>query len=508
MPSRRLLALATVAALAVGTVACSSDAHSDGTATTAGGTATTAAASTAVTPAEPTRPDGPEAKVDKELTAGSIFLAAARPVDLAAAGYEEHEYQVSGTAVAYDGAQPADGNWDLAPTGATGDYVTRIVVRRPKDPAKANGTVLVEWLNVSGGLDANPDFAYLAPEILRSGDTWVGVSAQAIGIEGGPTAVGLPGLDAITGKGLRAMDPARYGELTHPGDRFAYDLFTQVGRAVRADAEGIVGGTPKHVLAIGESQSGFALTTYADGIQPLTKAFDGFFIHSRGGSPLPLTPPGGGKSADIAGALAGPPTKIREDLGVPVFMLESESDVVGLLNYLPARQDDTDDIVTWEMAGTAHVDLYMLGAIAETAGCKPAVNNGPHTLIARAALRSLRAWVADGTAPVRGARLEVQGDAYVRDDLGIVKGGVRTPPVDVPVDVLSGDAAPDASVFCLLAGTTTPIPAATLAERYPTRADYQREYDASADEAIEAGFVLTEDRQELLDMAQPDRITA
>ncbi len=43
--------------------------------------------------------------------------------------------------------------------------------------------------------------------------------------------------------------------------------------------------------AVGESQSAFALTTYVDGVQPLTKAFDGFLVHSRGGAGLGLALP-------------------------------------------------------------------------------------------------------------------------------------------------------------------------------------------------------------------------
>ena len=38
------------------------------------------------------------------------------------------------------------------------------------------------------------------------------------------------------GKGLKAIDPARYGSLDHPGDAYSYDIYTQVARAVRAGA--------------------------------------------------------------------------------------------------------------------------------------------------------------------------------------------------------------------------------------------------------------------------------
>ncbi len=79
---------------------------------------------------------------------------------------------------------------------------------------------------------------------------------------------------------------------------------------------------------------------------------------------------------------------------------------------------------------------------------------------------------------------------------------------DAPVDVLSGLPAPGASVICILFGTTTPIPAAQLTARYPTRDDYLAAYEKATDAAIDAGFVLPEDRKTALAEAQPDRIPA
>src|SRR5699024_8036577 len=116
-------------------------------------------------------------------------------------------------------------NWDLSETDETGDYVTRVVVRRPDDPSASSGTVLLEWLNVSGGLDANPDFAYLAPEILRAGHTWIGVSVQRVGVEGGSTDVSLKGTDAMAGEVLSGFVEGLYYALKHDADQFADDLY-------------------------------------------------------------------------------------------------------------------------------------------------------------------------------------------------------------------------------------------------------------------------------------------
>src|SRR5579862_5147013 len=105
--------------------------------------------------------------------------------DLAPFGFSTEEFFVSGTATSYkvDGAPTADGKWTAVPVG-TAPFATRIVVVRPVDPKKFNGTVLVEWLNVTGGTDAGPDWNMAHREILRSGYAYVGVSAQKVGIDG------------------------------------------------------------------------------------------------------------------------------------------------------------------------------------------------------------------------------------------------------------------------------------------------------------------------------------
>ena len=70
-------------------------------------------------------------------------------------GYEQSEFFLSGTATAYKSNAPLtkDGKWHVTPQ-TTAPYTTRVVVYRPIDPAHFDGTVVVEWLNVTGGIDA------------------------------------------------------------------------------------------------------------------------------------------------------------------------------------------------------------------------------------------------------------------------------------------------------------------------------------------------------------------
>ena len=440
------------------------------------------------------RPEGPAADLTEELTGGEgafVGSGSRAPLD---AGYVEHEYVAAGRATSYvpDGELTGDGRWTLRP-GATARYRTRVLVRSPADPADASGVVLVEWLNVSGGLDADPEFQTLREEIVRQGDTWVGVSAQQIGVEGGPVAVtvDVPGAEDFVGKGLRNIDPARYGSLRHPGDAFAYDIYTQVARAVRSGTDAAA-----PVLAVGESQSAFALVTYVNGVQPLTRAFDGFFVHSRGAAPLAL--PADGEPADIAGSIFGTPTTFRADTDVPVFDLQTESDVVGILGSAFARQPDTDRFRLWEVAGTGHADRHLLGEIAAgSVDCGPPVNDGPLHVVAKAAFRHFVTWVQDGVAPPSAEPITYDASGAQRDVDGIALGGLRTPPVDVPVRVLSGEPGREDDAVCLLFGSTRPLSGSRLAELYPDRATYVRAYDEAVDAAIAGGYVLEEDRAAL-----------
>ena len=219
------------------------------------------------------RPAGPAADVSEELTGGNGPFIGSSIAGQLDPGYVEHEFVAAGSATAYTaaGELTPDGAWTLAPSSEA-EYRTRVLVRRPEDPADFSGTVLVEWLNVSGGVDADPDYVTTHEEIARQGHVWVGVSAQLIGVEGGPVFVQVegPGTE-VAGMGLKGIDPARYGSLMHPGDAYAFDIFTQVARALREDEAVLGGATPAHIVALGESQSAFALVTYINGVQPLTQ---------------------------------------------------------------------------------------------------------------------------------------------------------------------------------------------------------------------------------------------
>ena len=448
------------------------------------------------------RPAAASPAVTGPVTGGhGAILLGGTSFDLAQVGYEQSEFFLSGKATAYQpvGVLGSDGRWSVT-AGPTARYTTRIVVDRPTSREKFNGVVYVEWLNVSFQLDVAPDWIMAHNELIRDGFAWVGVSAQGIGVNA-----------------AKASDPVRYGPLAHPGDSYSYDIFSQAGQAVRNSAATILGGLKPHtVLAAGESQSAFRMTTYIDAVHPLVNVFDGFMVHSRGSASAPL------EQAPLPDVRTPPVVFIRTDLRVPVLTFETETDLL-LLNFLAARQDDSASFRLWEVAGTAHADTYTLGIGFSDTGtgpgdialfnsmlnppsnplglfsCPVPINAGEQHYVFDTAVRDLGRWARNGDVPPRAAHLRIDPRppaSFRLDSNGNVEGGIRTPAVDVPVAKLSGLGQSGGS-FCFIFGTTVPFDAAKLANLYPTHHDFVRRWDHDTRKDVRAGFILPFDGQKL-----------
>jgi alpha/beta hydrolase family protein len=427
--------------------------------------------------------------------------------DIADVGYSASEFFVSGTATSYGRDE------------ATADFTTRMVALLPTDATKFNGTVLVEWLNVSGGIDASAVWFMAHREIAREGYAYVVVSAQKVGVDGGDNMTGID-------MSLKTQDPERYSSLSHPGDTFSYDIFSKCGQLVRDGAADVLGRlTPEHVVAVGESQSAMYLTTYVNAVDQLAKVYDGFLIHSRFGPAAPLD-----GAAALEGLQSGrpEPAPLRPDLRVPVMTVITETDLVGaaLSGYYQARQPDNDLQRTWEVPGTSHADLYTVKVGFMDTGSVPAdqlaaayapidtlmgqqldyyINFAPqHHYVLQAAVAGLNNWVRTGTPPPSVPKLEIgEGDPppLLLDENGIAKGGVRTPWVDVPVARTSGVVATD-NMMAYLFGSGEPFDEATRNRLYPGgEAEYLERFTESLDAAIRAGYLLRADRKEILELA-------
>jgi hypothetical protein len=446
-------------------------------------------------------------------------------------GYVLEEFFLDGTATSFEpaGTLGADGHWPVAPA-VQAPFTTRLVACRPADPAAFTGTVALEWLNVSAGFDAPAHWMLTHRHVVRSGWAWVGVSAQRSGVEGGSIfddAGTEP--DAATRRtmvlpALKKSNPARYGALHHPGDAFSFDIFAQAARAVRSG--GVLGSLPVEcLLATGQSQSAIHLVSYVNAVTPTLPpgaACDGYLIGSRTGFAAPLTGWDGRIRSGVDGA------RVRTDGRWPVLTVQTESDVTGPLAGITARQPDGDRFRWWEIAGAAHADTYVFGAAFSDSGALPPadlarmlaptdevfgtkfaglVNSGPqHHYVAQAAIAHLDRWARGGPAPPSSPRLETDPDDRMRlltDEAGIARGGIRTGWVDVPVAALSGLAPPGAEGLGVLIGSTRVFDGAELARRYPGgRGEYAAAFRAATERAVAGGFILAEDADEAVAVAE------
>jgi hypothetical protein len=465
---------------------------------------------------------------------------------LTANGYQQTEFFVAGSASAYNfvGTPGTDGRWTVSVVpGSAAAYKTRIEVFSPTNRSRFSGHVLMEWDNVTAGTDAAPDLTMSHPNVFRDGDVYIGVSAQFVGVESAALS-----------------NPSRYGSLVHPGDSYSYDIFSQAGMAIRGRSAQILPGlAPRDVLALGESQSAFALTTYVDAFAPISHVYDGYLINSRTTAGLPLqeapapasvlvngvptTEPDG--NTGLTTVNTPPIVQTRTDLLSPVLTYLTQTDVYappnGLLSYGPATQADSADFRLWEVAGTAHADDCLVNLCANDKGdaagarsrfndmltpptnfgglanCDAPINTGEMGYTLGAAMDQLSLWTATGGVPKGIPASSVPlfagqsvGEGFttvpVLDAVGNIVGGLRSPAVDVPVATLTGVV--NSPGFCVFSGTTTAFTAAQLVAHYPTHAAFVNAWSVDVANLVARRFLAPADGVNLVLAAQASTVPA
>jgi putative intracellular protease/amidase len=439
---------------------------------------------------------------------GKAFNASV--MDLASQGYVEEEYFLQGTGHTYD--IPRDQMSNGTPADATHPFKTRVVVRRPTSAARFNGTVVVEWTNVSEGFDNEVEWFHSGEHFVRAGYAWVGVSAQNVGVST-----------------LKQRNADRYSSLdvtdggSVMGDALSYDIFSAAGAAVRGKGGVNVMGPLKadRLIASGHSQSAGRLATYFNAVHPLAPVYDAVLLHGGGG-------------------------KMRTDLTVKIWKLLSETDVLG---QVTTRQPDTDKFRTWEVAGTSHLDIKhatelvklglrsretMLpnpppapvpaagagrgggraggpfgGAPGPYNGCNhPPLSRIPSEFVQNALYDHMARWVKDGTPPPTAPRITVAVDGerpyIVRDAFGNALGGIRLAEHDVATAINSGENT--GSGFCFLTGWHDDFDKTKLTALYSTHSAYVSAVKATTDKNLKAGYIVKADADKTIAAAEKSDI--
>jgi hypothetical protein len=458
-------------------------------------------------------------------------------------GYEENEYFVSGRGNLYE--YTSAGIRVVSPCPASAEplgcrgvpYTTRMLVKRPRDPRRFSGTIVIEPLNPSSGYDIANVWDRSWPYFVRQGDIFVGWTSRS---------------DPMSA--LKQFEPSRYARLTWGqnsavDDGITFDVAAQIGALFKLNGPGSPtrGLSVKHVFEAGFSQDGEFTFTQADVFHAIERlpgggpVYDGYV---PGGAIGPsninfgLTP---------AGTLSpGDPRNRMQPRDSPVIQTNTETEeaLLGISTRLAYRRPDSDAqndrYRLWEVPGASHVsndlntwpiteqrDLAELEGIPlaslPAAGCShqqfvtgPWVgvpgtidpNTYPFSGVANAAFSDLTKWVDDGIPPPRAARIEVantHSGTVARDRFGNALGGVRTPFLDVPTatysptDAVAHDT--DSSGLCSLTGYSTPFSHATLHSLYRTHGDYVARVASESRNLVRQGYWLPSDAEQAVQQA-------
>jgi hypothetical protein len=441
------------------------------------------------------------------------WLAAHRvqtKVDLAKLGYTEEEFLVSGTANVYTWNR--DGSTSVKKANAP--YTTRILIRRPSDPAKFSGTVILEPFENARSYDWSFLWAASHDYFTEHGDAWVGVTHN-------PQAV-----DAI-----KKFNPARYASLSlanptpdetcgpqnarSPGEPgLQFDMLSQVGTLLKSANGPLRGFRVQYIFPTSHTGE---IVTYAHAIHSSAKlpdgkpVFDGYLIKGDQ-APIAISrcDPAPGPNDD---------RRITRNVGVPVIRVIAQGDVVDAYPLRRADSDAPNDRFRWyEVAAAPHMDIryyqHMPMTQDQTAAGVPAfpgiwpfayqcdvpigglLELPVFQTSLNAAFNHLDRWVRNGTAPPKAAPMIVNNPntpqaAIATDENGNGRGGIRSAYVDVPAATYITHTPGQA--VCRNLGYKIPFDWAKMEALYGSSKNYQTKVSQRADELVKAGWLLESD---------------
>ena len=475
----------------------------------------------------------------QDTSTSHAFSAAAHqqePFDLAKHGYLEEEYLISGEARVFD--WPAGGE-QKPQVLAKGPYTTRILIRRPADERRFNGTAIVEALNPSAGVDLPIMWAESYEQLITDGYVWVGVTIKPNTIKALKTfdatryaAVSMPNPRSGSGCNAEAINAFAQPTTTDDETGLAWDILSQIGALLKSgSADNPLADAAERLYMTGQSQTAGYARTYATvfgqlvtaaGDEPLYDAY----IYS--GSP-PWQVPLHQCREDLP---PGDPRLITAAAGVPVIEMFAQGDIGTNIETRRPDSDAAPDLFRrYEIAGAAHLDpweplsfasdedMRRARGGAEPSGDKACTPRGvqptdfPVRYVFNGAWRNLDNWVRHGVAAPRGGPLELKADAaasflsdhaFVEDEHGNARGGVRTPYVDVPTARYVG--AKSGPFRCMFYGYKFAFDEAKLISLYGTHAGYVAKVKTSTAELVTLRWLTAVDAAAIVREAEQAKV--
>ena len=454
-------------------------------------------------------------------TTGQAPLSSAdRPgneyADLEKAGYTEKEFYLYGTAPAI--TSTGETLFDLP-------YVTRILVRYPKDAARFNGTAVIEpfsWLGERGtAWVLNKNY------LMRKGFAYVGYTISVSKPKVDPKTAGWAPNSVPANLNLdymRNFDYPRYALLAM---YFDPDRFRRGGHADPwvPQAQGI-GAQLAYLLKSNAAQSplrGFGVQrVYVDAWAVQAQVWMDYLNQGRhqqwrmpDGRPLiDAYMTGKMDFGELGGDTTRIPRHMPED--APFVMVYSQSELMlDVLNGIAAPRDsDHPRRRYYELAGVPHTNNNDTGTDETNdldptkqheVACQHMYDDEPQEVLAQALLDALDRWVRKDKVMPRAPRVARKGKALARDlKTNNVVGGVRPPWIAVPTAAYMTDPETGCGESY---DTKIPYPPEKLRAMYGTYDNYVREFAAAKAASIKEGYLLPEDADVVKPIAQPGDFT-
>lgn len=438
-------------------------------------------------------------------------------VDLAKAGYVEEEYYLSGIAPAI--TAQGQNLFDVP-------YITRILVRKPADPAKFNGTVVIApftWIGERGA-----DWILTKDYLVRHGYAYVGYTlninkpARDPKTRTDPNWQPDPEPANLNFEFMRRFDYARYAPLGSYYDPARFqrgghdDPFVPQSQGIGASLAMLL----KSNLASGPMPGLKVERVYVNSWAVTAQVWLDYLDQGRhqqwrmpDGRPLVDAYMTGKMAAgDVGGERFRVPRHMPLD--APFVSVYSQSELVSeaMLGIPLPADTDRPALRAYEVTGVPHLRLADLGTEeredlpadigkAHDPKCRTLYDE-PAEMVASALLDGMDRWVRRGTPMPKVPRVQRAGKGVARDGrTGNMLGGVRPPWIKVPVAAYMTDQETGCG---MVYDTKIPYDRQRLRALYGSYAGYLRRYEAAKREAVREGTLLPEDADRLAPIARPD----
>ena len=440
------------------------------------------------------------------------------PINLEDYGYVEEEYLIRGKSNVYTWSEDGQTAMVAYPDN---DYCTRIIVRKPADPAKFSGHIFVEPMIGTEYVDmAGAGWGLTFEYMMDSGDMWIGFSCSDGGF------LGMKAFDYDRYKDLNFDNPVpkelridHYlpdGRLTD--DSFEkglmYDALAELGIGLRKAAPGspTYGYNVRYLLMTGLEYQ----ITYAYVFNRFLRDAEGKSIYD-GILQYQMTPGGSLNRDEDFWSNEDPRNMLPVD--IPFIKLKTAGDLRGVFPHpfwaCTWRSPDMDlpegQMRWYEVAGVAlrfayRHDVQVAACYDDyiRAGRKPEQISWPrerfdfenlamkHIMVSCS--HNLKEWVEKGIPAPRAQNIECVGEKpntqFVMDEYGNQKGGIRTPYVDVPVETYIDD------------GTVIPFSKEKLLEIYGSKENYVRLVEEDVRKLEAERWLIHKSAEELIQQAK------